>query len=244
MAALTLSAEELASRRLHPATLAAGVGAMREHGWLAITNAVPVAQCEAVRARMAADTPTVLGLAQKLHGRGPHVYTHGNLQQDPPFALKECCSEELLANPWAVQIARACAGGRKLLPSYTGNTNLPGSRTQPVHRDSRHAAEPLTTFVVNVCPCDVSLRNGAIELWPGTHAEAEVEAAERAAAPADGSEDSWGGEFPPEHWDRRRQQVPPVRLESRAGGLLLRDMKLWVSAARGCVLAVRVAFGP
>eukprot|EP01049_Picozoa_sp_SAG25_P022245 SAG25_NODE_8746_length_406_cov_1.013029_1_plen_62_part_10 len=62
MAALTLSAEELASRRLHPTTLAAGVGAMREHGWLAITNAVPVAQCEAVRARMAADTPTVLGL--------------------------------------------------------------------------------------------------------------------------------------------------------------------------------------
>jgi hypothetical protein len=39
---LTLSADEVASKRLSPASLAAGVASLREHGFVLIENAVPL----------------------------------------------------------------------------------------------------------------------------------------------------------------------------------------------------------
>ena len=94
---------------------------------------------------------------------------------ETPLVLAGCCSEEVIANPWAVAIATAAAPpGGPLSVAFTGNTNCPGSRTQPVHRDSAHSRRPLTSFVINICPCDTSLHNGAIELWSGTHAEIAV----------------------------------------------------------------------
>jgi hypothetical protein len=193
---LTLSADEVASKRLSPASLAAGVASLREHGFVLIENAVPLPLLRRVAHRMQTDTPTMLQLAHEMHGRAPHVYTYDNLQQDPPFTLAECCGEEILANPWAIEIAsEASDGAPRLAPHYTGNTNLPGSRTQPVHRDSSHRVDPLTRFVVNICPCDTTLVNGAIELWPGTHIESEVERDEREAR-YNGDGAQWGGEFP------------------------------------------------
>ena len=175
MASLTLSAGELDARRLDPATLAAGVASLQADGYVLIANAVPLPKLRNVAERLTRDTPTVLELARQQHGHIPSVYTYGNLQQDPPFALVDGCCEEILASPWAVQIAAAAAAAAapagsessgRFAPSFTGNTNCPGSRTQPVHRDCAHQRAPLTTFVINICPCDTSLVNGAIELWP------------------------------------------------------------------------------
>ena len=120
---------------------------------------------------------------------------------------------EIITNPLLVQVTAAILGKDVHSAFYNGNTNMPGSVEQPLHRDSRDLELnklPVTTAVViNISPVDFDETNGATEIWPGTHripgpsavtAEAEAE---------------------------RRTIRPPARAITRKGDAVLRDIRLW-----------------
>jgi ectoine hydroxylase-related dioxygenase (phytanoyl-CoA dioxygenase family) len=96
---------------------------------------------------------------------------------------------------------------------YNGNTNLPGSRLQPLHRDAVHLwpdpIHPVISLVINMSPIDVDESNGATEIWPGTH---RIPGSTRVTEEAEAE---------------RRARVPPVRAVTRKGDAVLRDPRLW-----------------
>jgi hypothetical protein len=121
----------------------------------------------------------------------------------------------------AVAVSRALLGPGVHNDFYSGNTNLPGSQAQPVHVDEgqlwaeMELAHPCSGVVVQVCLVDTDERNGAIELWPGTHRDTAMHRGlETLRVPTD-------------RVGARRALVPPVRGRTRLGDMLLRDVRIW-----------------
>jgi ectoine hydroxylase-related dioxygenase (phytanoyl-CoA dioxygenase family) len=109
--------------------------------------------------------------------------------------------------------------------SYNGNTNLPGSQRQPLHRDAEHLwphlVHPTVTLIINISPIDVDETNAATEVWPGTH---------QILGPTYVSEDDE---------EQRRAVAPPVRVITRKGDAVLRDIRLWHRGVPNTSNAVR-----
>jgi hypothetical protein len=76
-------------------------------------------------------------------------------------------------------------------------------------------AHPCSGVVVQVCLVDTDERNGAIELWPGTHRDTTMHRGlETLRVPTDRVE-------------ARRAVAPPWRGGTRLGDVLLRDVRIW-----------------
>lgn len=165
--------------------------------------------------------------ATERFGDAPHNFVYGNVQQDPPLALAEFADADVIAHPCALQIIEGAMQGsgppQGLKVGLGGNTNLPGSRTQPVHRDGAHngPSAALRSFVVNIAMSDTDERNGSIEVWPGTHLENAMQKAELESGRR------WRGNVRPDVSEARRKEVPPVRVNTELGDLMLRDMQMW-----------------
>lgn len=118
-------------------------------------------------------------------------------------------------NPYANQISIAVLDEQAYLSFYNGNTNFPGSEVQHVHLDNPHLwpdaehATPAYSLVVNIPTSECTLKNGAIELWPGTHNIC------LAGAPDE------------QQISKRRARRPPVRVLTEKGDLMIRDARLW-----------------
>jgi hypothetical protein len=69
--------------------------------------------------------------------------------------------------------------------------------------------------IVQVCLVDTDERNGAIELWPGTHRDTAMHRGLETLR------------VPPERVEARRATNPPVRGCTRLGDILLRDVRIW-----------------
>ena len=54
----------------------------------------------------------------------------------PPFA--PFVFDDIVANPFAIQVSQAILGDSFFNGFYCGNTNCPGNQTQPLHRDTGH----------------------------------------------------------------------------------------------------------
>jgi ectoine hydroxylase-related dioxygenase (phytanoyl-CoA dioxygenase family) len=136
----------------------------------------------------------------------------GHLSQPMPCS-REHIHPEIVTNPFVVQVTAKILGEGVHLHFYNGNTNIPGSGTQPLHRDAPNfwndPIHPIISIVINMSPIDVDASNGATELWPSTQRligsmriSEEAEVARRAVA-------------------------PPVRVITRKGDAVLRDPRLW-----------------
>ena len=208
---ITISTEERSAEALSPAHLDQAVAAIRTEGYVVLEEIIAHDHLDPLRERMDQDSQRLIA-AERWGGAGG---LPGHLQQGPP-PFAPFVHRDIVANPWVIQVSQALLGDGFFNNFYSGNSNCPGSGTQPLHRDSDHLwpglaqAHPAAQVVVNVSPHDVSEENGSVELWPGTHLIADV-----------------GSVIDAETEAARRAVVPPVRGSARKGSVLIRDMRLW-----------------
>lgn len=207
---ITVQPEELAAGELTEAHVKQAVEAIRVDGYVVLENVVDHGHLDILRERMDADAQVLIN-AEKWGGAGRLV---GHLQQGPP-PFAPYIFRDIVANPWIVQVTQALLGPGLYNNFYNGNTNCPGSTTQPLHRDGNHlwpeqeVAHPTAEVVVNISPQDTTEENGSVELWPGSHLNVSgkrIEPADEAA---------------------RREVVPPIRGNAKKGSALIRDIRLW-----------------
>ena len=208
---IALSAQERSDETLSPTHLEQALSAIRDDGFVVLEDIIAHDHLDQLRERMDEDSRRLIA-AERWGGAGG---LPGHLQQGaPPFA--PFVFGDIVANPFVIQVSRAILGDGFFNSFYSGNSNCPGSGTQPLHRDSDHlwpglpVAHPPPRLVVNISPHDVSEENGSVELWPGTHLDTSV------GSVPDADEEA-----------ARRAVVPPVRGNARKGSALIRDMRVW-----------------
>ena len=207
---ITVQPEELTAGKLTEAHVAEALKAIRVDGYVVLENVVSHEHLDILRERMDADSQILIN-AEKWGGAGRLV---GHLQQGPP-PYAPYMFRDVVANPYVVQVTKELLGPGLYNNFYNGNTNCPGSTTQPLHRDGAHLwddqeiAHPTTEVVVNISPQDTAAENGSVELWPGSHLDVS------------------GRRIDDEEEEERRKIAPPVRGNAKKGSALIRDMRLW-----------------
>ena len=191
--------------------IAQAVEAFRRNGYVVIENAVPHEPLDILREKM--DEDAQLMVDRKKWGGAGHL--RGHLQQaPPPFA--PFVFPEIVANRFAIQVSTALLGKGIYNALYTANTNCPGSRKQPLHRDGsllwpgNEPSHPTSALVVNICTIDATEQNGAVQVWPGTHLHNSPKKL-----------------FGRDMERAQREITPPVRGCAKKGSILLRDVRLW-----------------
>lgn len=201
---------ELAVGKLSDTHLEQAVKAIRVGGYVVIEDVISHKSLDILRERMDADSQRLIK-AGKWGGAGG---LKGHLQQGPP-PFAPYIFRDIVANPLIVQITKELLGPGVYNNFYNGNTNCPGSTTQPLHRDGDHlwqnldVAHPATQVVVNISPQDTTEENGSVELWPGSHLDVS------------------GRHIYDEHEAERREIAPPIRGNAKKGSALIRDIRLW-----------------
>ena len=205
---ISLTSEERENAELSWDTLAKAVQAIKEDGYVVIEQVVNHDHLDVLKERMDEDSERLLA-AEKWGGAGRQK---GHLQQGPP-PFAPYLFADVVVNPYAIQVTREMLGEGFYCCFYNGNTNTPGSTTQPLHGDGIHLwgeqpePHPATQLIVNIWPQDSSAKNGATEIWPGSHLDTRPVTDETEAD--------------------RRSFAPPIQASTRKGDLLIRDSRLW-----------------
>ncbi len=166
------SPEERARGVLSEANRERLLDAMRRDGVLVLDQIVDHAPLDALKIRMDRDSVDLLAFCESVGG---NPRDRGHLQQGPP-PVAPYVFAGYVANPLICDALVTILGDGAYCEFYNGNTNCPDSTYQQLHLDAMHApsvtgvAGPTSAVVVNVVPQDVDEHNGAVELWPGTHA--------------------------------------------------------------------------
>lgn len=208
---IQLSEEERQDGRFSADNRSAAIEALDRDGYVILGGVIDPGVLDALRPKLDEDTQALLERGEwGGAGRVP-----GHLQQSMPRGAAHI-HRDIVVNPFVIDVTAAILGPGVHNHFYNGNTNLPGSKMQPLHRDHDHLwpghVHPTASIVVNVSPVDVTEENGATEIWPGTHRIPEPVGT---------------GHVTPEQERVRRQAVPPVRAVSRKGDAVLRDMRMW-----------------
>ena len=189
--------------------------ALREDGYVILHDVISSKHIETLRERMIADVESILALDDV-----PFQFNDGHLQQDPP-PFPPYLFRDVLVNDFVVQITRAALGEGVKTFGYSGNTCLPNETQQPLHVDKGQlwpglqTATPAYALIVNVPVVDMTPDSGSTEIWPGTHLDTTR------------SLDEGDIKIAPEDEARRRSEVEPLQPHVPAGGVVIRDMRLW-----------------
>jgi len=211
---IALSKEERQDRRLGDGNLGAAEKAIREEGYVILDGVVDHDHLDMLWYQMIQDIETILARPEP-----PHQFLYGNVQQDPP-PYAPFVFEDVIENPWVNQITRHILGEGVFNNFYSGNTNIPGSKLQPVHVDGGDLWKGLTNpqppyrLIVNIALKDVTEENGSIELWPGTHLLMSNAVGEDI-------------KINPDLVRERKAVHPPVRGNTEKGSILIRDSRAW-----------------
>lgn len=215
---IEVTTDEKLAGKISDAKVVKAVEAIRKQGYVVIENIVDHDHLDVLKTRMDEDAERKIQCDQ-WGGAGA---IKGHLQhKPPPFA--PYVFEDVVANPFVLQVTHGVLGDGLFNQFYSGNTNCPGSGTQPLHADALplweglEKSHPAYSLVVNMSPEDTSERNGAVEIWPGSHLMT-VEPADRSVP---------GDRFPKDVIEKRREVDPPIRGAARKGGALIRDVRLW-----------------
>ena len=213
---VTVSNEELVEHKLSEAHLQQTVDSIHNDGYVVLENVVPHHKLDLLRQKMLEDLQTLISAKEKFM---PINFVKGHIQQDAP-TYAPYIFRELVANPFVTQVTHKVLGAGLYNSYFSGNTNLPGSGTQPVHVDSGQlwenlrVAHPIFSLVVNVAPLEVNEENGSIELWPGSHSDISVSRYDDIKVDL-------------KCVKARREFSPPVRGNTKKGAVLIRDNRLW-----------------
>lgn len=176
---------------------------IRSVGYTVLDDTLP----ESVVAEMLAAFDPLLDAkrAKEPTNRGANRYQM-YLPFEPPFA-----DPRLYAHPTALAVVENLFAQDYICTYFASDTPFPGSDYQKVHLDCRLPfpegpyGVPTYSVVLNVPLVDYTEENGPLEIWPsGTHMIAQ-----------------------PKDMERMATLMPSVRLKLKAGGILLRDARLW-----------------
>jgi ectoine hydroxylase-related dioxygenase (phytanoyl-CoA dioxygenase family) len=214
LAEITLSPEELSSKQISSHNLQAAIEALHRDGICVITNAVDPAHLDALNARMVPEAQMLYDKPKTHRNFGP---TTGNIQQEPVNEA-EFLFDDIIANPFATAVTECMLGPNPHMRFYSANTAFKAEGRQPPHVDV-HFDYPKIPFglCVNINLVDTSPQNGATELWPGSHIDAD---------PRDNDEDGQKG-IRADLVESRRKTHPPVQPTLPKGALIIRDFRLW-----------------
>ena len=191
--------------------LSKAVEAIRTEGYVVIEDIVDTEHLSVLRMRMDEDS-AVLIQDGKWGGAGQLI---GHLQQGPPLCAP-FVFQDVVANPIVIQVNTELLGDGIFNDFYNGNTNCPGSISQPLHRDGpvlwpgQTTPHPTAQLVVNIAPQEITEESGAIELWPGSHLNTVSEYPINEATQ-----------------EEQRKISPPIRGCTKLGSVLIRDIRLW-----------------
>ncbi|KAI0124029.1 phytanoyl-CoA dioxygenase family protein [Xylariales sp. AK1849] len=208
-----LTPEELSTKKIGSHNLQAAVEALHRDGLVVLTNAVDVDHLDKLNARMVPE-------AEELYAR-PSTHRNfgnstGNIQQEPVLEDGYIFGD-VLANPWATDVIQCMLGPRSALRFYSANTVFKATGRQPPHIDV-HFDFPKVPFgyCVNINLVETSPKNGATEVWLGTHTETDH-----------GVMDETRGHIRTEIQEQRRKIRPPIQPSLPRGSLVIRDFRLW-----------------
>ena len=207
METMTLSREELEQDRFTEANLGVALRTLREVGFVAIENALPIDWVEEFRV----DYETVLKRDDEASNE------QGNTS---PFLNARFLDARIIDNPFAMQIIEGAMGNRvfSYLP-YGCNTAEPDCDIQWIHRDSGQlfpevpVVLPVCSIVINIPLIDFTIENGATEIWPGSHLI--FDDSEVLNKPYNVCN------------DERAAQLPSFQMVMPAGSVVVRDMRCW-----------------
>jgi len=222
---ITPSENERLEGRFEESTLAKAMEEFSTVGYVVVENLISKESCERLSQAVVEDAERIRDAGEKtMHekhtGQG-HLQL--GLPRNAPYVRAD-----LLANPLIECIVASILGENAWLGFYNGNVNLPGSVNQPLHFDrpygwrtegaARAAGEnwpPRTiTLSCSVALVDITVENGATEIYPGSHHETEVA--------------SWPlGERLSNHPELIEKWGPPGRMAIPAGGICFRDPRMW-----------------
>lgn len=202
---MRLTETERESGALSPERLSAALQTFNDLGYLVVESAYDPAFLETVRAAYELELERFLASKGGLAALEGKTFGKNHIGFFPPMVLP-LADTQLAAHPIAVQLMKRLLGEDFQCAFFHTNTAMPGSGTQPVHRDTGHLMDvphPVATLVFNVPLCDFTLANGATEVWPGTHLT---------VGPVD---------------EARAAAFPSTRTEVALGSFILRDMRMW-----------------
>ena len=222
--AFHISAEERTAGTIQSVKLAAIVHDIRTVGYAVVQDIVSAETCELLTQSILEDVERVRSTGKIT--RHEEVTGPGHLQlglrRHAPFV-----TADLLANPFIECVVAATLGRGAWLGFYNGNVNCPGSGYQPLHfdrpyswktpEDAAHDGQPwpppTTTLSCSIALEEITVANGATEIYPGSHLEPDVA--------------TW-----PVH--NRLQDHPellarrsPARMEIPARSVCFRDPRMW-----------------
>lgn len=200
---------DIATEGLGPIALADAVRQIRDAGLTIIENALPLDLVEELHQaydELLASRPE--GHVQNTSGEH-HVQMQ--LQIRPPFS-----DPGVITHPAVRQVLTELLGPGFVATYYNSNTALPGSTPQPVHRDAKiplfgnesSVPTPPLSIVLNIPLIDFTVENGSTEVWPTTHLI--MDQPDEATT-----------------LDHRVAPMASVRLNAKAGSIVLRDSRAW-----------------
>jgi len=212
-ATFTLTESEIASAQLASDRLHEMCRVLRDTGFVVIENAIDPQLVMQVKAEHDIALDSYLASRGGLAGLADKTFGTNHVGFFPPI-LGAIAAEDVVANPFAVQIMSAAMGDIRSSFIHT-NTACPGSGYLPIHRDTpmlfgiHNAPTPIIHAVVNIPLIPFTLENGATEVWPGTHWIVDD-------CEGDGAK-----------LEERARFFPSQRTVLPIGALVVRDLRMW-----------------
>ena len=202
-----------------PEVVAEAVAFLHKDGIVVLDNAIDKSHLEAINEVLSKE-------ALEIAADPNHHFNFGretrNMDQAPP-PTKDLMFKDVWCNPFAAAVLAAAMGPKPVVHYANGNTALKATGRQPVHSDCdfKHPCYFPHAYVINISLVDTSARNGATEVWPGSH---HVSTAEAHVTPTLSEHDLVIGE---EFLAERRKHSPPIQASTKRGSLIIRDLRLW-----------------
>ncbi len=190
-------------------------------GYAVVGNLVCEETCQLLGESVQEDVETGKPTAHERHTAQGHLQL--GLRRYAPYV-----KTDLVANPVIESIVAGVLGEGAWLGFYNGNVNCPGSTYQHLHMDRpfswqtrEEAAQaghswppPTTSLGCSVALEEITLENGATEIYPGTHLATEVINLQKDSRLQD-------------HPDLLEKWGPPGYMVIPAGGAVIRDPRMW-----------------
>ncbi|KAL4971254.1 hypothetical protein BDW66DRAFT_165630 [Aspergillus desertorum] len=214
---VTLTPAELATTKISSHNLQSAIEALHRDGLVVLANAVSTEHLDKLNARMVPEAKTLYGQSSTHRNFGSKT---GNIQQEPVLE-KEYVFQDIVANPFAVQVVECMFGPRPALRFYSANTAFKAEDRQPVHVDVDFDFPRIPWgYAININLVETTPENGATEVWLGSHTDTTKDVLDFRCGHKQVKE-----ELLEERRKMRRGGVQPERLPK--GSLIIRDMRLW-----------------
>lgn len=221
---IDVTSDEVRAGKLSAENLAAALEGLHEDGAIVLHDVIDPSHIALLREKMEADIPELVRRVRINMSKGQFHHS------PPPFAPYVFL--DVVANPIVTSVCEAAIQSPVQLSFLSGNTNLPGSEAQALHRDignlwaAMDFSHPPSMLSVHIPLVDMGPANGGTEIWPGTHRLAHL----------DGNA---GYGLGPDGKPVRAPEQPTCR----AGGVLLRDARGWHRAMPNTTEEPRVMLG-